>query len=280
MALEAVKARCRPFIRNSNKELSLDRHVLSTAMERPLHEQIAAELRARIAAGTLAIGAPLPSESQLGEQWRASRGPVRQALATLRAEGLIGGGRGKPPLVRSQALRQPFETFLSFSRWVRQLGRTPGQRTVEIARRPVGADIADHLELDEGTPVVQLLRLRLLDDRPAMLERTTFIEPAGRLLFDFDCDSGSLYAYLHSQGVDMSVAQHVIDAVAADDIDGRLLDLPAGAPLLREQRIARDSDGVPVEYSDDRYRPDVVSFTIENSQYAQPSLMRRSARIA
>jgi len=249
-------------------------------MERPLHEQIAGDLRAQIAAGVLPVGAAIPSESQLGEQWQASRGPVRQALATLRAEGLIGGGRGKPPVVRSQALRQPFETFLSFSRWVRQLGRTPGQRTLEIARRPAGAEVADHLELDEGTPVVQLLRLRLLDDRPAMLERTTFIEPVGRLLFDFDCDSGSLYAYLHSQGVDMSVAQHIIDAVAADPTDSRLLDLPPGAPLLREQRVARDSDDAPMEYSDDRYRPDVVSFTIENSQHAQPSLMRRSARIA
>ncbi|WP_106397605.1 GntR family transcriptional regulator [Actinocorallia populi] len=243
-------------------------------MELPLHERIAAELRRRITSGELGVDEPVPSEAQLCAQWNASRGPVRQALAALRAEGMIGGGRGKPPVVRRQALSQPFETFLSFSRWVENLGRTPGQRTQEIALRPAAADVADALDLEEGTPVVQLVRLRLIDGSPTMLERTTFVERAGRLLFDFDCDSGSLYAHLAGQGVDMSLARHLIDAVAADATDSRLLDVPEGFPLLRESRIARGADGRPVEYSDDRYRPDRVGFTIENSQQAQPALLR------
>jgi GntR family transcriptional regulator len=187
---------------------------------------------------------------------------------------MIGGGRGKPPVVRRQALSQPFETFLSFTRWARDLGRTPGQRTMEVARRPASAAIADELDVDEGDPVVQVLRLRLLDDRPTMIERTTFVEPVGRLLFDHDCDSGSIYAYLGSRGVDMSLAHHLVDAVAADETDSELLGIAAGAPLLRERRRASSTDGSPVEYSDDRYRPDLVSFTIENSQRSRPSLTR------
>ncbi|MPY85531.1 MAG: UTRA domain-containing protein [Actinophytocola sp.] len=243
-------------------------------MDGPLHEQIAADLRHRISTGELDVGAAVPSESQLCAQWNASRGPVRQALATLRAEGMIGGGRGAPPVVRKQALSQPFETFLSFSRWVRGMGRTPGQRTLEVARRPASADIAAELELNEGDPVVQVLRLRLIDDRPTMIERSTFIEPVGRLLFDFDCDSGSIYAYLGDAGVDMTIARHLIDAVAADSTDSDLLRIPSGAPLLRERRRASGTDGRAVEYSDDRYQPELVSFAIENSQQAQPSLAR------
>ena len=220
------------------------------------------------------VGGGVPSESQLCQQWHASRGPVRQALAALRAEGMIGGGRGRPAVVRRRTLSQPFETFLSFSRWASGLGHTPGQRTVEIARRPGSVEVTDALGIDEGTPVVQLLRQRLIDGRPTMLERTTFIEPVGRLLFDYDCDSGSIYAYLGERGVQMPVARHRIDAVAADRIDSELLEVPVGAPVLREVRRASGVDGVPVEYSDDRYRPDLVSFSIENSQQAQPSLLR------
>ncbi|MDX6741408.1 GntR family transcriptional regulator [Actinocorallia sp. A-T 12471] len=243
-------------------------------MELPLHERIAVDLRRRIATGELAVGDPVPSEAQLCAQWGASRGPVRQALAALRAEGMVGGGRGKPPVVLRQSLGQPFATFMSFSRWVHGLGRTPGQRTQEIALRRATADVADALDLEEGALVVQLLRLRLIDDAPTMLERTTFTEPVGRLLLDFDCDSGSLYAHLADQGVDMSLARHHIDAVAADETDSALLQVPEGFPLLRECRIARGADGSPVEYSDDRYRPDKVGFTIENSQAAQPALLR------
>ncbi|MFB9686589.1 GntR family transcriptional regulator [Amycolatopsis plumensis] len=244
-------------------------------MSESLHERIAADVRRRIAGGELAVGAPVPSESQLCATWDASRGPVRQALATLRAEGLIGGGRGKPPVVRRQLLSQPFDTFLSFSRWVEGIGRTPGQRTLEVARRPATAEVADPLHIDEGTPVVQVLRLRLIDDGPTMVERSTFTESAGRLLFDFDCDSGSIYAYLASRGVDITVGHHKIDAVAADATDSELLGVPVGAPLLRERRLAAKADGEEVEYSDDRYRADMISFTIENSQQAaRPALVR------
>src|ERR1700754_5101674 len=177
-----------------------------------LHQRIADELRRRIATGALPVGTALPSEAQLCQEMGASRGPVRQALGALRAEGLIGGGRGKPPVVRAQPVAQPFSTFMSFSKWAEQIGRTPGQRTLEIARRGAHREAADSLGLDEGDPVIQILRLRLLDGEPTMIERTTFVEPVGRLLFDADLDGGSIYAYLLSHGVDLSVPRHVFDA--------------------------------------------------------------------
>jgi GntR family transcriptional regulator len=240
----------------------------------PLHEQIAADLRRRISVGELPVGEPVPSEARLCAQWHGSRAPVRQALATLRAEGLIGGGRGKPPLVRRRSLSQPFDTFLSFSRWARELGHVPGQRTVEIALRSASAEVAEALEIKKGQRVVQLLRLRLLDERPTMIERTTFVERYGRMLFDHDCDAGSIYGYLIGRGLDVGVARHVIDAVGADETDVRLLGVSPGAPLLRERRLARTADSAPFEYSEDRYRPDIVTFAIDNQPMAPPMLQR------
>jgi GntR family transcriptional regulator len=244
----------------------------------PMHRRLADDLRRRIATGRLAVGDPLPSESQLCEAFGVSRGTVRQALAALRAEGLIGGGRGKPPVVREATMAQPFETFLSFSTWAHELGRVPGQRTLEIARRPAKPEAADALGIDEGEPVIELLRLRLLDDQPTMVERTTYVEPVGRLLFDFDPDSGSTFQFLRERGVDLTVARHVFDAVAADATDAELLGVPVGAPLLRERRRTSSVAGEPIEWGEDRYRPDLVTFTLENSQsVARPSLAREEA---
>jgi GntR family transcriptional regulator len=244
----------------------------------PLHRQVADELRRRIATGALSVGDAVPSEAQLCAAFGVSRGTVRQALATLRAEGAIGGGRGKPPVVRARPIAQPFETLLSFSAWARALGREPGQRTLEIARRPAPPEAADGLGLEEGDLVVQVLRLRLLDGRPAMVERTSFVEPVGRLLFDVDPDSGSLYQCLTERGVDLAVARHVFDAVAADPTDAELLAVAAGAPLLRERRRTTSRDGVPIEWSDDRYRPELVTFTIENARArARPAVARMEA---
>jgi GntR family transcriptional regulator len=44
--------------------------------------------------------------------------------------------------------------------------------------------------------------------------------------------------------------------------------------LLRERRRATSGDGTPLEYGDDRYRPDRVTFTIDNSRPTSVGLPR------
>jgi GntR family transcriptional regulator len=235
-------------------------------MSMPMHARVAAELRGRIGRGELLPGAALPSEAQLCEQFGASRGTIRSALAALRRERLIDGGQGRPPVVLDAVASQPFENLVSFSAWAEQLGRTPGQRTIEVARRAVSRAAAHQLGLEPGAMAVEVLRVRLLDEEPVMVERATFVESVGRLLFDFDPDSGSIYAYLTARGVDLRSARHTFDAVPAGELDAELIGVPAGAPLLRERRRATSADGTPLEYGDDRYRPDRVTFTIDNSR--------------
>lgn len=241
-----------------------------------LHVRIADDIRERVRVGELAVGAALPSESQLCGQWKASRGPVRQALATLRAEGVITGGAGKPPVVCSTAIGQPFDTLLSYSAWAVSIGRTPGQRTLELTLRPADEVAAANLSIAVGEPVVQVLRLRYLDGEPAMLERGTFVSHVGRLLFDFDCDSGSMWAYLQSRGVRLARASHVIAAVGADPVDALHLGVAQGSPLLRQQRSTRAADGELVEFHDDRYLPDIVSFTLDNNLDVRSTLVRNA----
>lgn len=239
-----------------------------------LHRELADTLRRQILDGELAVGQPVPSEARLCQEWGVSRGPVRQALTTLRAEGLIGGGRGAPPVVRSRRLSQPFDTFMSFTRWAHLAGRVPGQRTVRVTRTGAGEQAADALGIDLGDTVVEVLRLRTLDAEPAMLERATFPLEVGLPLLTADLDAGSIYALLLSAGTDPQSAHHVIDAVAADATDAELLGVAPGAPLLRERRHAATADGETVEYADDRYRPDLVTFTVLNAQEAPPALTR------
>ena len=92
----------------------------------------------------------LPSEAQLTAQFGVSRGTVRQALAALRSEGLINGGRGRPPRVARSMLAQSFDQMVSFSAWAESLGRVPVARTLELARRPADAADAAKLGLEPG----------------------------------------------------------------------------------------------------------------------------------
>lgn len=67
----------------------------------PLHEQLAAILRAQIDKGELQPGQRLPSELALQQTYDLARGTVRRALKLLRDEGKIvtylGRGSFVPP---------------------------------------------------------------------------------------------------------------------------------------------------------------------------------------
>jgi GntR family transcriptional regulator len=225
---------------------------------------IAAALRERIESGALSPGAAVASESELAQQYAVSRGTVRQALASLRSEGLISGGRGRRPVVSRSALAQSFDQMISFSAWAQSLGRTPSARTLELARRPAPPDDAHALGLEPGTTVFQYTRLRLLDGEPAMIENSTFIERIGILLLDCDLDGGSVYAQLGARGVVFSEANQSISAVAAGTEQAALLEIPRRSPLLEVTRTAFDLQGSPVEYSHDSYRGDAFLITIHN----------------
>lgn len=235
----------------------------------PRHAAIAQELREAIRAGEYPPGSSLPSEAQLSLRFAVSRGTVRQALAALRSEGLIGGGRGRVPVVRRPGLAQSFDQLVSFTMWARQLGHTPSARTLELARRPADPESAEQLGLDPGTPVFQYRRLRLLDGRPVMIERTTMIEPVGRLLLDCDLDGGSIYAQLGARGVVFSEADQTISSIAAGADDAALLEVPRRSPLLEVRRRALDPEGRALEWARDRYRGDAFEITIHN-QHALP----------
>lgn len=228
------------------------------------HAAIAAHLRSEIDSGALAPGAAIPSESALSERFQVSRGTVRQALAALRTEGMISGGRGRRPVVSKPAFAQSFDELVSFSAWAEQLGRKPSARTLELARRPADADLATVLRLAPQTPVFQYRRLRLLDGEPMMIEVSSFIESIGRLLLDCDMDQGSVYAQLGERGVAFAEAQQSITAVAASAEQSELLGVARRAPLLKVTRLALDPEGTPLEYSHDTYRADAFAITIHN----------------
>ena len=242
---------------------------MQTSQSIPRHAAIAQALRASIAAGELAPGSPLPSEAQLSARFGVSRGTVRHALSALRAEGLVAGGRGRAPVVRRPGLSQSFDQLVSFSVWAQQLGHTPSARTLELARRPADPESAEQLGLEVGAPVFQYKRLRLLDGQAVMVEQTTMIESVGRLLFDCDLDSGSVYEQLGERGVEFAEAQQTIAAIAAEAEDAQLLGIQRRAPILEVRRRALDPLGTALEWARDRYRGDAFEITIHN-QHALP----------
>ena len=232
---------------------------------RPLHRRIADDLRRQILDECFVPGHQLPSEHELARRYHASRGTVRQALNTLRAEGAIATRRGSRWVVLAAPLVQSFSELLSFSAWARAEGHEPGANVIELARRPASELDASRLGVAEGEHVYHLIRVRLLSGMPVMVERTTFVESIGVFLVGLDLERDSIYEQLGDGGIVFARARHTIDAVPASAEDARMLDVPRRTPLLRQRRASTSQTGQPLEWSDDRYRGDAVAFVIDNT---------------
>ena len=94
------------------------------------HKKIADYLREQISSGVLQPGDFLPSEADLCEKFSSSRGPVRQAVAALRAKGLVSSGRGRRSTVLTSTQAELFESIYSISSWLSEYDVDPQQHTL------------------------------------------------------------------------------------------------------------------------------------------------------
>ncbi|ALV31555.1 MULTISPECIES: GntR family transcriptional regulator [Streptomyces] len=230
------------------------------------HEEIADELRRAIDREQYTVGSRLPPETELAAHYGVSRGTVRQAVAALTAEGLIGSRQGARRVVLASRRSQSFAELRSFAQWARAMGREATGHVVSQAYLPATAQDAARLQLREGTPVLHVLRVRGLDGEPVLVERTVYADWISPAVESVDPDAASVTQLLYeSTGLVFAYGEHVIDAVAASAQDAELLGIRRTSPLLRVRRVTTTREGRPVEWSDDRYRSDAVSFSVHNS---------------
>ncbi|MDQ4214457.1 GntR family transcriptional regulator [Microbacterium capsulatum] len=237
---------------------------------------MAANIRASIESGGFGIDGRLPSEERLAEEHGVSRGTIRAALALLRANGVVTSRRGTRRVVLGTARTQSFEELLSFTAWARAHGEDPGARTLRVQRRPASAVERERLQLEPDAEIVEVRRLRLLGRTPVMLERTIYPARIGEAIAGLPAESLSHTAVLDAAGPVFADSEHMIDVVAADEIDAEALGCAVGTGLLREMRRTTDPSGVPLLWSEDRFLPGTVSFTVHNSATVTALARRRA----
>ncbi|MDW4904307.1 GntR family transcriptional regulator [Streptomyces sp. ADMS] len=241
------------------------------------HEEIADELRRAIDREQYTVGSRLPPETELAAHYGVARGTVRQAVAALTAEGLIGSRQGARRVVLATRRSQTFEELRSFAQWARAMGREATGLVVHQEYRPATTEDAIRLQLREKAGVLHVLRVRGLDGEPVLLERTVYADWIAPSVEPLEPDCPSVTQRLFEEtGLVFAYGEHVIDAVAAGAQDADLLDIRRTSPLLRVRRVTTTREGRPVEWSDDRYRGDAVSFSVHNS-IGNNALARKTA---
>src|SRR3954451_15576522 len=225
---------------------------------RPAGERVEEHLRELIVRGNFDRHARLPPERELAERLGVSRMTLRQALAALERDGLVtrSAGRNGGTFLARGTVERNLGRFTGVPAYLRSQGFTAGCRVVSARIAAADAETADNLEVLEGTPVCDILRVRLADGVPISLEHAGLLaDPLPGLL---DRPLGDSISELLSSeyGVTLSRAVERIEAVLAGPDEAEALGIRVGAPLMSVRRVTYTAEGVPMEYAHDLFRGD------------------------
>lgn len=231
----------------------------------PLYHQLANLLRRRIVSGELAVGAALPSETQLVTDYGVSRVTARQAVGLLVDEGLVVRGSGRGTRVLPAAIALAGQHFSgSLSELINETKRTK-VKDVRIERgidAPPVVRAALNL-VDDDSRFVRVSRTRYLDDEVFAYTVDHLPADLGHLVTKRALAQDSLMALLAKSGVDLASARQAIRADVANAENAPLLDLRAGDPILAVTRVVYDSQREPVYHVQTFYRGDRYTYTVE-----------------
>ncbi len=230
----------------------------------PLYIQIAESLFGRIESGELPPGRRLPPERELSQMLGVNRMTLRQALHSLEVQGFLFRRQGDGTYVADPKIERQAGKLVSFTRSMARRGFAPGAQVIRLEQRPAESSLARELQIRISAPVYDVHRLRLIKQKPVVLEH--FMLPVARFpgLERFDLAKRSLYEVLDTEYlVAISRARQSLEPTVATPYEAQLLKVNEGAPLMLEVRVSFSQDGRPVEYGRDLYRGDRFRFITE-----------------
>jgi GntR family transcriptional regulator len=208
--------------------------------------------------GGLAATSPaLPTEPELCAAFGVSRNVVREALALLRAEGLVTRIPGAGTFVTGAKLRQRLDRLEGLAESLAGHALQVDNRVLSVREDTANPFVADKLAIAEGSPILFVERLRSAGGVPLSLD-TSFLRPeAIDSLKSADFARADIFTLIEEMSrVALGWAEVTIESVASDGPTAALLQVRQGSPLLLLHRLTYLADQTPFDLEAIRIRGD------------------------
>lgn len=230
----------------------------------PLYSQIRELLRFRILDGTYRSHQQMPSENEMVVAFGVSRITIRQALNDLQKEGLIFKIHGKGTFVSKPKAVQNLMRLEGLGEALSGGGHEIYSRVLDYRAMRAGQQIAARLRLGERDEVMEIRRVRLLDREPISLDVTYLPLAIGQRIIREDLPRRDIFVILENDyGIALGNAELQIEAIAADAMLAAALNLSAGAPVLRIERLTYTADHTPLDFEYLYYRGDAFQYRLD-----------------
>ncbi len=191
------------------------------------YKKIYEELKEAINDGEYGPGAKLPDELSLCQIYDCSRMTVKKALDLLVQEGEIFRKQGQGSFVlNKQMVNDPYQIEeIPVGGFDRARSHLAKSRILEFKLSFASSDVAQALHLKENDPVYDILRLRLYDGEPTVIEHTFM--PVNLIPgINEDVLNHSIYHYIeHDLNLKIASAQQTNRADVSNDLDHEVLGL-------------------------------------------------------
>lgn len=206
-------------------------------------------------------GSRLPGERALATRVGVSRSSLRHALARLEAEGRVNASAQRGWYVSTDVVSEPPSLLRSFTEIARERGLRPTARVLHRKVRPATYDESARLRVAPASEVLEISRLRGLDEVPVCVDTTVLIRSRAPGLETADLTDRSLFGVLEEiAGIRVTRSAYTARADGADPVLAGLLRLPAGTPVLVGEEVTCDAQDIPVLLGRAVYRGDAYRF--------------------
>ena len=202
----------------------------------PKHALIAQALEQDLASGKFALGATLPSEPELTQQFGVSRHTVRAALRTLQERGLIAPQQGLGSVVRATSATHRYtQGFASAEDLLQYVAGTRVVRVEKNELAVVGEELAAWLGCKAGERWwhVVVLRHRRDEDKPATLADVYLPYAYGALLTELTEHDRPIFRSIEERfGESITEIRQEIGAAMPTAEQAQALQIAPGEPVL------------------------------------------------
>lgn len=207
----------------------------------------------------LAPHTKLPSEREMSAMWALNRMTLRSAIQGLIAEGKLYSKKGSGTFVAEPKLIRNLQDSRSMTELLAAAGNRMNSKILSFRLVPSTKGIASHLQMEQGKNVVELVRVRLSNNQPLMLERAYLNADRFPALDRFDFEKASLYEVLKTEyGTLVSGGTETVGMTYAAQEEADCLRVEENTALFFIDGVAWDLAGKPVEFFQSWIRADRI----------------------
>lgn len=240
---------------------------LNPSTPQPLYMQIRQMLKNDIQEGRYKPDEQIPTEAELCDSYKVSRITIRKAIEELVREGTLTRVPRRGTFVASNKFHNELLSVSGFSEFSHQLGMIPNSRILRSEVIEAAEDVAGHLGIEAGSPVLELERLMYVNDRPLFYDIAHF--PLTRFpgLEKRIAMNDSTYKILSQEyGTEIVSNDKEIDVIGATKEYAKLLECDIGANLFRIVKVAFDAKDQPVHLSTFMCETSRVTLTVHRAK--------------